>query len=353
MKKALTTAGFVIFSFMLPCKAIASNFSQFYVFGDSLSDTGNIFNFTGGSVNPETAIPPSPPYSPGRFSNGDIWVDFVGDEIDLTPTTFLPTPANIPTEGVNFAVGGSSSGVDNALVPNPNLPGILGQVNLFLQQNNQQADPNALYTVWGGASDYLFGNVTDPNQTVTNLSNAIGTLTQAGAKNIAVFNLPDLGQLPVALATNNSAPLTQLTRAHNAALDQALDNFDGNSNVNIIPVDVNSLFNRVVTNPGEFGFTQNPASSCVVGEIGNIIDDCQNPQGIAFTEAINPNEFIFFDSFHPSSNSHRLVADATLSAIKHETVPEPSTVLSSLAIGLMGTVGVLKRKNKNLSQLSK
>lgn len=354
MKKALTAAGFVLLSFMLPCKAIASNFSQFYVFGDSLSDTGNLFNATGGLVSPETAIPPSPPYAPGRFSNGDIWVDFVGDEIGLTPTTFIPPQANIPTDGVNFAVSGSSSGLNNALIPNPNLPGVLGQVGLFtqnLQTNNQQADPNALYTVWGGANDYLFGNVTDPNQTVNNLSDAIGALTQVGAKNIAVFNLPDLGQLPSAIATNTSAQLTQLTQSHNALLEQALDGFAGNSNVNIIPVDVNSLFNQVVANPGEFGFSQNPASSCVVGIVGDIIDNCQNPQEIVFSESINPNEFIFFDTFHPTSKSHRLVADVTLSAIKHETVPEPSTVLSTLAFGAIGTIGVLKRKRKKLSRI--
>ncbi|MEO0844103.1 MAG: SGNH/GDSL hydrolase family protein, partial [Cyanobacteria bacterium J06643_5] len=307
MKKALTTAGFVIFSFMLPMKAMASNFSQFYVFGDSLSDTGNVFNASQGLV------PPQPPYSEGRFSNGKIWVDFVGDEIGLIPTTFIPPQTNIPTEGVNFAIGGSSTGLDNALIPDPNLPGILGQVGLFtqnLQANNQQADPNTLYTVWGGANDYIFGGVTDPNQTVSNLSNAIGALTQAGAKNIAVFNLPDLGQLPSALATNNSAPLTQLTNAHNAALEQALDSFDENSDVNIIPIDINSLFNRVVANPGEFGFTQNPAIPCVVGDLNNVISVCDNP-----------DEFIFFDAVHPSSKSHRLVADVTLSAIKHETVP--------------------------------
>ena len=351
MKKALTAAGFVLFSFMLSPRAMASNFSQFYVFGDSLSDTGNIFTATEGLTNPETAIPPNPPYAPGRFSNGDIWVDFVGDEIGLTPTTFLSPQTNIPADGVNFAFGGSSSGLDNALAPNLGLPGVLGQVSLFtqnLQANNQQADPNALYAVWGGANDYVFGGVTDPNQTVTNLSNAIGALTQAGAKNIAVFNLPDLGQLPVAGGNEVSTGLTQLTNGHNTLLDLALDSFDGNSGVNIIPVDVNSLFNRVVASPGEFGFTQNPASSCVIGEIGSIIDDCQNPQGIVFTEAIEPNEFIFFDTFHPSSNSHRLVADVTLSAIKHETVPEPSTVFSTFFIGAIGTVGLFKRKRKKI-----
>ncbi|MEO1761261.1 MAG: SGNH/GDSL hydrolase family protein [Cyanobacteria bacterium J06629_18] len=345
MKKALTTAGFVIFSFMLPMKAIASNFSQFYVFGDSLSDTGNVFNAS------EGLVPPQPPYSEGRFSNGKIWVDFVGDEIGLIPTTFIPPQTNIPTEGVNFAIGGSSTGLDNALIPDPNLPGILGQVGLFtqnLQENSQQADPNALYAIWGGANDYLFGNVTDPNQTVGNLSNAIGSLAQAGAKNIAVFNLPDLGRIPFATPRGDefSAGLTQLTDAHNALLDQALNSFDENSDVNIIPIDINSLFSRVVANPGEFGFSQDPASSCVIGFIGNIVDNCINPNGSFFSEAIDPNEFIFFDEFHPTSKSHRLVADATLSAIKHKTVPEPSTIFSILAIGAISTVGLLKRKGK-------
>ena len=339
MKKALTTAGFVLFSFMLPCKAMASNFSQFYVFGDSLSDTGNIFTATGGLENPESAFPPNPPYSEGRFSNGPIWVNFVGDEIGLTPTQFIPTPANIPTEGINFAIGGSSSGLNNAFFPDlPSLPGVLGQVGLFtqtLQANNQKANPNALYTVWGGANDYVFGGVTDPNQTVSNLSNAVGALAAAGAGKIAVFNLPDLGKTPFAIANGISPQLTQLTLAHNAALEQALAGLSANTDANIIPVDINSLLNRAAANPGEFGFTQNPAIPCVIGDFNSISSVCDNP-----------DEFIFFDAVHPSSKSHRLVADATLSAIKHETVPEPSTVLSTLAIGAIGTVGVLKRKRK-------
>ena len=44
--------------------ASASAFSNVFVYGDSLSDTGNIFTFSKG------AIPPSPPYYHGRFSNG-------------------------------------------------------------------------------------------------------------------------------------------------------------------------------------------------------------------------------------------------------------------------------------------
>jgi phospholipase/lecithinase/hemolysin len=62
MKKQIVATGFVLFSFMLPLKATAATFNQLFVFGDSLSDTGNAFIATGGLVNPTQATPPSPPY---------------------------------------------------------------------------------------------------------------------------------------------------------------------------------------------------------------------------------------------------------------------------------------------------
>lgn len=50
--------------------AAAGPYSSLTVFGDSLSDTGNIFIATGG------AQPPSnQPYFNGRFSDGPVWVD--------------------------------------------------------------------------------------------------------------------------------------------------------------------------------------------------------------------------------------------------------------------------------------
>ncbi len=44
MKQQILTIGFVMLSFLLPLRATAANFSQIYVFGDSLSDIGNSFN---------------------------------------------------------------------------------------------------------------------------------------------------------------------------------------------------------------------------------------------------------------------------------------------------------------------
>lgn len=237
MKKQLVAAGFVLFSFMLPPKATAANFSGLYVFGDSLSDTGNTFNITGGSVSPKTAFPPDPPFSKGRFSNGDNWVDYLGKDLGLTPTLVSSLPQNfttIPTtQGINFAFGGSNSGLDNAFIPGA--PGVLAQVGFFtqsLQANQQKADPNALYAVWGGGNDYLFGNLNNADQTVKNLSDSVGALASAGAKNILVFNLPDLGKIPFA-AKGNPSLLSSLTVEHNQKLAATLGNYSSIPGVNI------------------------------------------------------------------------------------------------------------------------
>ena len=91
---------------MLPLKATAATFSQIYVFGDSLSDTGNSLKATG--------IPPSPPYFQGRSSNGPVWSEYLADDLGLTPQ-----------QQTNYAFGGANSGSDNTLVPGlQGLPGL-------------------------------------------------------------------------------------------------------------------------------------------------------------------------------------------------------------------------------------
>ncbi|AVH62808.1 MULTISPECIES: SGNH/GDSL hydrolase family protein [unclassified Nostoc] len=337
MKKQAIAAGFVLLSFMLPLKASAASFSKFYVFGDSLSDTGNVFAATGGLVAPTTAIPQDPPYFQGRFSNQQVWVDYLGDQLGLTPSPYITLNPAIPNQGINFAVGGASSGQGNAVVPNAPLPGVLEQVGLLTQpilQANQKLDPNALYAVWGGANDYVFGQATNTTQTVQNLSDAVGLLASSGAKNILVFNLPDLGKIPLALATGQSNNLTALTNEHNKELAEELDKFSNNPDLNLISVNVSSLFNQIQANPGEFGF-QNVTNPCVVGNFQTIISVCSQP-----------NDYLFYDSVHPTTNAHKLIADTALAAIEAKSVPEPSINLGILALGAFGAVGVLKRQQK-------
>lgn len=291
----------------------AQNFAQIYVFGDSLSDTGNVFNATGG------LFPQSPPYFDGRLSNGPVWVEYLAPKLGANST--------------NFAYGGSSTGTGNAVLPDVPLPGLLNQVSLFTGAN-PNADPNALYTVWAGANDYLFGGVTNPTEPVGNLSAAVTSLYAAGARNIMVVNLPDLGDLPATRVDSQiSSNLDALTEAHNSGLSATLDFLKQQKpDINIIPVDVNSLFDEAIAQPEEFGFT-NVTDPCLVG--GVVCD--------------KPDEYLFWDEYHPTTSGHKLVGDLAYSALNPEPVPEPSAELSILTLGAIGALSVLKRKKKKAS----
>lgn len=79
---------------------------------------------------------------------------------------------------------------------------------------------------------------------------------------------------------------------------------------------VNSLFNRVITAPTEFGFT-NVTDSCLIGVV--VCD--------------NPNEYLFWDDYHPTTTADELIGELAFSALKPEPVPEPSAELALLLIG--------------------
>ena len=182
--KLLSTLGFSLISLVIAAPAQAQSFSKAYVFGDSLSDPGNIFNVTQ-AVQPFTQllgidipiVPPVPPYDPnGRFANGLVWVDFLAQELELdlipsteltpSPITLTPVPGiNFDFNGttllnsVNFAYGGAQTGLSGAGSAGTLIPGILTQVNTFTAdviQASQSADGDALYIIWGGAFT-LFG----------------------------------------------------------------------------------------------------------------------------------------------------------------------------------------------------
>jgi phospholipase/lecithinase/hemolysin len=329
MKKQILTTGVVLFSFLLPLKATAASFSQIYVFGDSLSDDGNVFNALGNTF-------PPPPYFQGRFSNGPIWVEQLAPLLELTPNS-----------DTSFAFGGATTGTDNTLNTSfsslpTTLPGLQQEINGFtapLKTANQSADPNALYIVWAGANDYLptissFQPFTQPEQSVKNLSNAVTSLAEVGAKNIMVPNLGNLGELPLTAGSPLSEPLNALTEAHNSALAATTEDLRQQlgSEVNIIPFDVNSLFNNITKEPEKFGFT-NVTDSCLNQNTGNV--------------CANPDEYLFWDRQHPTTATHTLLAESASATLA--SVPEPSYELGTLAFGACSVFLVLKRKQKKVS----
>ncbi len=347
MKKQLLAAGCILFSVTSPLKVMAadlSSFSQLYVFGDSLSDTGNTFTFTGGQIPAPTVSGSNrPAYFPGRFSNGPNWVDYFGSQIGkqgLTPIPLVPLVANpnpkiASKQGVNFAFGGAQTGKSSDFPGlQNNIPGVLGQVDLFTSLNQTfPADANALYTIFAGGNDYLSGQ-TDVNQVVKNLSTSITNLAQGNAKNFLVFNQADLGDSPFGRALGFPLQLNELVTQHNKLLASSLENLRTTiPGINIFSVDTNALFKTIASDPAKFGF-KDATNPCIKGNFQKVLSICDNP-----------NDFVFFDDIHLSSRANSILANAALASVKGQSIPEHNATLGLFALGALGVLG-LKRKQK-------
>ncbi len=351
MKKQIVATGFVLFSFMLPLKATAATFDRLYVFGDSLSDTGNAFIATGGLVNPTQATPPSPPYFPGRFSNGPIWVDDLAQKLNVNLIPFLALSSPDPTASINFAVGGATTGELNAFVPSPPFPpsGLQAQIKTFtsLKAAGLPADSNALYTVLAGGNDFISGSM--PSESVSNVSKAVTDLYNAGARNILVGNLFDLGKTPRALGFDPLNPVppgtsqlgTLFTNGFNNGLAQTLGGLSQSlPGINLISLDINSVINNAIEESKNSG-----------SPFTNVTQACLFDPSCISSNPVEQNQYLWWDGIHPTAGGHRLIADAAIQALdeNHKSVPEPSAGLGLLAFGVLGAGSMLKRQHKKVS----
>jgi phospholipase/lecithinase/hemolysin len=327
VQRQIITTGFLLLSLIFPIKVLAKDYDNIYVFGDSLSDIGNVFNATNG------IIPPSPTYYNGHFSNGPNWVDYLASDLGLT--------LNLKN---NFAFGGATTGTEN--IGLATLPGLQQQINNFVAAD-ETADPNALYIIWAGTNDYLsyfFDGEPNPSNTVANLSTALTSLVADGAKDIMVVNLPDLGKSPFANFTSQRLSLfSTFSSEHNSSLNTELQLLSQqlSPNINIIELNVNSLFDRIVAAPEEFGFT-NVTNSCISEDLSVVPIDIPTQQ-----VSCNPKEFLFWDGVHPTTTAHKLIGELAFSALHPLPVPEASAGLGMLAYSILGAVSLLKRKITN------
>ena len=329
-------------------------FSKIYVFGDSLSDPGNILKTTT-SVQPfrEIAgldipvIPPSPPYFEGRFSNGPTWVENLAEDLELTitpstelsvfsPELALPSSVTLTSSGlevspffngatttssVNFAFGGAQTGENGAGEIGDFIPGVLTQVEWFVndhQQAEQLADPNALYIVWAGPNDYQTVPDADPEKVVDNLETSIKSLFALGASNFLIPNLPDLGKTPFAQTPERPVSpdtLTSFSREHNLLLDETLDELSGSLNgINLIPLDTDELFNNIRTNPEEFGLT-NVSEPCLNSDPVSLAISSADPDSISPGICDRPDEHLFWDLLHPAASAHEILGEFALETL--------------------------------------
>src|SRR5947208_1545881 len=130
MRRALFT--FLVLLVALPNHSFG--YTQIIAFGDSLTDTGNVYNQTFG------ISPQSPPYYNGRFSNGPLWLEDLATDLTLTAPTFSRGG------GKDYAYGGAHTGSGSVSHFPFTFPNIGTQISSYLGGNTPNA--NQLFVVW-------------------------------------------------------------------------------------------------------------------------------------------------------------------------------------------------------------
>lgn len=281
----------------LPYAALARSFDTIIAFGDSLTDHGGLQSYLG-AYDPVN----NPEGAPETWTNGDVWVDYLAD--DLSATLYNNAIGGAMTVGhINDTIQGKTD--DGTLPP----LGLVGQVNRFDSEDVNFSAASTLFTIWIGGNDLLkFGRgesdaatsedlITDA---VDNVLNAMSELvTEEDALNIMVINLPDLGKTPAynSLTTEEIQAVTDLTSAFNSALAQGINNFSSLfPDVTVISFDVFTYLNQIIS-----GDTFADVTGTYM-----VLDENGNPTGATNEPA---EDYLFWDAIHPTTKAHEMVAE--------------------------------------------
>ena len=293
-------------------------FTGQYSFGDSLSDNGNLFALSG------RRIPPAP-YFNGRFSNGPVFTELLGNP--LVPGATLSTQGRY----VNFAVGGA-----NALLPN-DVPTLNQQIGIYRVQGFP-AQRDDLFTVLAGANDLIpvipLG-ATNPSF----IDTASGLIAQAvsinvqllvtlGAKNIVVAGLPNLGLTPRSLLSGGpggaaAALGTRASNAFNNELRSRLGTIaNASPDVNLVYVDLHGVTDFIAQEYRALGFSNASSFFLAPAALGGGAGD--------------PNSYVFWDDIHPTARMHALIAGVVVEQLNPEIPLGFTATLGSAALALEG-----------------
>lgn len=327
---------------LLPMMVFAKDyeFNQVVFFGDSLSDTGNLYRDT------LHLMPKSPPYFHGHFSDGQMWVEKFYDH-------FFPGRGDL--EKYNYAFGGASAFLS---VDAPLPYSLEGEVSNYLFWYAPDDLSKTLFVVWIGGNNYI-RNPHDADGTsskaVHAITKQIERLISHGANKFVVPNLPDMGRMPEATEEHKDGKLHSMTRVHNDKLAVALEALkDKYDSVVFVDFDAEETLQEVFDDPDKFhmhhvkeacytgGYTFKPTKAAMKTYINNhagfsnlkltqserekMLDnpDIAETIKVAMFQERHPKldidcrDYLFWDHIHPTTIAHSYIGQYMIEAVEDE-----------------------------------
>ena len=288
----------IIGAFLFSGMVLATPLHNIVIFGDSLSDNGNLYEFM------KHQLPPSPPYYEGRFSNGPVWIEHV--------ISFY-FPENPAAHLLDYAYGGAGvseeDGDDDVLFT------LRKEVKNYLLAHNDKASDDSLFVIWIGANNYL-AFPSDIEKTLQDVNDgivhSIEKLVEKGARHILMVNLPNLGRTPAAIEFDSIPTMTYLAKEHNDKLKKAFDRLkEQHPDVAWLYYDLDKAFEEVMEHPDDYGFT-NVSDTCV----NSVVEDITKTSILKMTASAKPkmsrdacNGYLFFDLVHPTELAHKILGE--------------------------------------------
>ena len=276
MLKSLLSVLLLVWGFAVHAKPL----SEVVVFGDSLSDNGNLYEFM------NHQLPLSPPYYQGRFTNGPVWVELLMEKL---------FPSNAADRLQDYAFGGAGISLDEN--NDESSFSLQQQIQNYLDENHNMANPEALYVIWMGANNY-FNLPENPEETIRNVNQvierSISRLVKNGGRNFLLINIPD-------------RQFAEVVRRMKARYTR----------VRFASYDVTKVMGDIVENPQKYGFIDSTHTCYEHLMNANIQDQLvkkspflSNISAIAYPQAMdNCDGYLFFDLYHPSERAHQIMAD--------------------------------------------
>lgn len=336
---------------LLACTSGASaeelRFNNLYVIGDSLSDGGTYSQSVkarGGGLLPDinyrflTNAPDGSSLTYAEVLGEALGLNLQPNVINGVPDAFV---ADINVGGTNYAEGGSRITDPTGIGKNDRFG--ITTVPLATQVDRMLADrpslgANDLIILWGGANDVFAqagavgATPITPGTALENMAQAaielsaqVDRVKAAGALNVIVVTVPDIGATPFGLAS--SAPAsglqTALTDAFNTQLVASLAG-------NAVIVDSQKLLGAIQADPAKYGFTAGNAAS-VVACAGSSLSCIQGLDATPDSE-----QRVFADGVHPTTSSHALFGQAAFAGLQAATQTGAISVATMTALRQQG-----------------